>query len=52
MADDPLIRSVKPPPRVKDAPKRSEPDGRRNKQPAARKDRRKKNRRHIIDTYA
>ena len=51
MADDPLIKSVNPPPRVRDALKKA---GRRQKRkpPSAKHDRRKKDSKRIIDTYA
>ncbi len=51
MADEPLIKSVNQPPRVRDALKK--PDQAKKRQPPrAKKDRRKKDSRRIIDTYA
>ena len=51
MADEPLIKSVNQPPRIRDALKRTDPENRRK--PQQRKiDRRKKDSKRIIDTYA
>ncbi len=51
MADEPLIRSINPPPRLRDALKKPDPEKR--KKPQQRKvDRRKKDSKRIIDTYA
>ena len=51
MADDPLIKSVNPPPRVRDALKKPDPEKRR-KSEQRKRDRRKKDSKRIIDTYA
>ena len=51
MADDPLIKSVNQSPRVRDALKK--PDHERQQKPKhQKKDRRKRDSRRIIDTYA
>jgi len=51
MADDPLIKSVNQSPRVRDALKKSDPD-KKQKAQQPKKDRRKKDSKRIIDTYA
>ena len=51
MADEPLIKSVNPSPRIRDALKKSD-QGRKKTPPRQKKDRRKKDSRRIIDTYA
>jgi len=51
MADEPLIKSVNPPPRVRDALKKPE-QGKQRQAPQQKRDRRKKDSRRIIDTYA
>jgi hypothetical protein len=51
MADDPLIKSVNQPPRVRDALKKPDPEKRRKAQ-LPKKDRRKKDSKRIIDIYA
>ena len=51
MADDPLIKSVNQSPRVRDALKKPAPD-KKHRSEQRRKDRRKKDSKRIIDTYA
>ncbi len=51
MADDPLIKSVNQAPRIRDALKKPDPEKRRKPQ-SRRGDRRKKDSKRIIDTYA
>jgi len=51
MADEPLIKSVNPSPRVRDALKKSD-RGQKRPEPRQKKDRRKKDSKRIIDTYA
>lgn len=51
MADDPLIKSVNQSPRVRDALKKPEPD-KKHKSRQQKKDRRQKDSKRIIDTYA
>jgi len=51
MADDPLIKSVKQTARVRDALKKPEA-GKKPKQQHQRRNRRKKDSKRIIDTYA
>jgi hypothetical protein len=51
MADDPLIKSVNQSPRVRDALKKPDSD-KKQKPQQQRKDRRKKDSKRIIDTYA
>lgn len=51
MADEPLIKSVNQPPRIRDALKKADPEQRRKLQPR-KGDRRKKDSKRIIDTYA
>ncbi len=51
MADEPLIKSVNQSPRIRDALKKADPEKRR-KPPQRKVDRRKKDSKRIIDTYA
>lgn len=51
MADEPLIKSVNQPPRVRDALKKPE-QGNKRQSPRQKRDRRKKDSKRIIDTYA
>ncbi len=51
MADDPLIKSVNQSPRIRDALKKPDPD-KKQKSQHHKKDRRKKDSKRIIDTYA
>lgn len=51
MADDPLIKSVNQPPRVRDALQKPDRE-RQQKVQHRKKDRRKKDSKRIIDTYA
>jgi len=51
MADEPLIKSVNQAPRVRDALKKSD-RGKKRQPPQQKRDRRKKDSKRIIDTYA
>ena len=51
MADEPLIKSVNRPPRVRDALKKSD-RAQKRQTPQQKRDRRKKDSKRIIDTYA
>ncbi len=51
MPDEPLIKSVNQSPRIRDTLKKNDPEKRRKPQPR-RIDRRKKDSKRIIDTYA
>ncbi len=51
MPDEPLIKSVNQSPRVRDALKKPD-QGRKRQLPRQKKDRRKKDSKRIIDTYA
>ena len=51
MADEPLIKSVNQAPRVRDALKKPDPE-KKPKSDGRKRDRRKKDSKRIIDTYA
>ncbi len=51
MADEPLINPINQTPRVRDALKKTDPE-KKHKNEGRKRDRRKKDSRRIIDTYA